>query len=213
MKVLIGTPVHVSKDYSMRRWLKNVSQLTAHYAADILMVDNSPDPKYCQKVDGYCKAFGIHNYNITHLEITQGEAVDKNIDEQIHERVAYCQELIRHEVLTSNYDVWFSWECDQIIPVNSLDVLIDIMILGNFLMVNHNCWDKHRPGELCFDFGVTLVNREYLEKYSFLLDPSDPDVPDTWYNAQTWYKRRMIRNNDRFTDVFGVLNPVLHLNK
>jgi hypothetical protein len=42
MKVLIGTPIHQVKDYSMERWLANVRELRAHTPADLVLVDNSP---------------------------------------------------------------------------------------------------------------------------------------------------------------------------
>src|SRR3989344_4069835 len=106
MRVLIGTPIHISKDYCMERWLENVSQLT--YPADLFLVDNSPGLGYVEKVKGYCTKYKIMNYKIEHLEINQKLGPDI--------RIEVSQETIRHYVLTHNYDAWFSWECDQIIP-------------------------------------------------------------------------------------------------
>jgi hypothetical protein len=211
MNVLIGTPIHILKDYCMERWLKNVVELRKVHSADLLLVDNSPGLEYVKKVKGYCKNLDISNYQIKHLDIAQGESVNKNVHEQIHERVARCQEIIRQVALSKNYDAWFSWECDQIIPTNALDKLIDVMKMGNYIMVNHNIWDKNVPDGLCFDWGLTLVNREYLEKYGFLLEFGTEPEPDTWYNAQTWYRKRLIRDGARFTDLIGVISPVLHL--
>lgn len=211
MKVLIGTPIHESKDYSMYRWLQNVIELRKVNPCDILMVDNSVGLGYVKKVTAYCEKLGIQNVEIKHLDIAQGDNVNKSVDEQIHERVARCQEIIRQYVLTHGYDAWFSWECDQIIPVNALDKLIQIMSDGNFMMVNHNCWDKNVPGGLCFDWGVTLVNREYLTKYGFLLEYGTNPEPDSWYNAQAWYRKRLKRDGAAFIDISGVISPILHL--
>lgn len=211
MKILIGTPIHQAKDYCMERWLQNVFSLRKVYPCDFLMVDNSPGLDYVEKVKGSCTKFGIKNYQIEHLEIAQGEEVFKNVDEQIHERVAHSQEIIRQFVLSRDYDAWFSWECDQIIPLNALDKLIEIMKMGNFMMVNHNCWDKNVPDGLCFDWGVTLVSREYLKKYGFLLEFGTDPEPDSWYNAQAWYRKRLKRDGSPFIDVSGVISPILHL--
>jgi|SRR3989344_1354953 len=211
MKILIGTPIHEVKDYCMERWLKNVAALREVYPADFLMVDNSPGLKYIEKVKGYCKKYGIKNYQIKHLQIAQGESISKSADEQIHERVARSQEIIRQFVLSVDYDAWFSWECDQIIPVDSLDKLIGIMKVGNFMMVNHNCLDKNVPEGLCFDWGITLVSREYFKKYGFLLEFGKEPEPDSWYNAQAWYRKRLKRDGSPFIDLSGVISPVLHL--
>lgn len=211
MKVLIGTPIHELKDYCMERWLKNVRELSKVYRAKLLMVDNSPGIDYVNKVEQYCKKYGITNYEIKHLEIAQGDSVDKNVDEQIHERVARCQEIIRQYVLSKDYDAWFSWECDQLIPVDALDTLIEIMNKGGYMMVNHNCWDKNAKDGLCFDWGVTLVNRDYLKKYGFLLEYGTDPEPDSWYNAQAWYRQRLKRDGAPFIDLTGVISPILHL--
>lgn len=211
MKILIGTPIHEIKDYSMERWLQNIAELRKIHPCDFLMVDNSPDLTYIEKVKGYCEKYRIEDYEIKHLEIAQGESVNKSIDEQIHERVARSQEMIRQFILSKDYDGWFSWECDQIIPLDALDKLIEIMEMGNFMMVNHNIWDKNVPEGLCFDWGVTLVNREYLKKYGFLLEFGTDPEPDTWYNAQAWYRKRLKHDDAPFIDLVGVISPILHI--
>lgn len=211
MKVLIGTPIHISKDYCIERWLKNVAELRKVHKTDFIMVDNSPDLSYVEKVKGYCKKIGMGGYTIKHPNIPQGKSVNKNTDEQIHERVANCQEIIRQFVLSKDYDVWFSWECDQIIPTDGLDKLLKIMASGKYIMVNHNIWDKNVPGAFCFDWGLTLVKREYLQKYGFLLEYGTDPEPDTWYNAEAWYRKRLKRDNAPFIDMVGVIDPVLHL--
>ena len=81
----------------------------------------------------------------------------------------------------------------------------------NYMMVNHNIWDKNVPGGLCFDWGVTLVSREYLKKYGFLLEFGTDPEPDSWYNAQAWYRKRLIRDGAPFIDLIGVISPILHL--
>ena len=211
MKVLIGTPIHQSKDYCMKKWLQNVVKLCQVHPCDLLMVDNSPGVNYVEKVKGYLKKYVIANYQIKHLEIAQGEKVNKSVDEQIHERVAHSQEIIRQYVLSHDYDAWFSWECDQIIPIDALDKLIEIMKMGNFMMVNHNCIDKNVPDGLCFDWGITLVSREYLKKYGFLLEFGKDPEPDSWYNAEAWYRKRLKRDGSPFIDLCNVISPILHL--
>jgi hypothetical protein len=211
MKILIGTPIHQLKDYCLERWLENVANLRQAYPSDLIMVDNSPGLDYVEKVKGYCQKLRISDYRIEHLDIAQGESVSKSVDEQIHERVARSQEIIRQFALSGDYDAWFSWECDQIIPVNALAKLIEIMQKGNYMMVNHNCWDKNVPDGLCFDWGVTLVSKAYLKKYGFLLEYGTDPEPDSWYNAQAWYRKRLKRDGSHFIDLINVISPILHL--
>lgn len=198
MKVLIGTPIHEVKDYSMERWLENVSR--QEHPAELFIVDNSPDIKYVEKVKMYCNKAGITNYEIVHIELppTQGK----------FERIARSRELIRQHFLAGDYEAWFTWECDQIIPWNTLDKLIEIMKAGDYMMVNPNKWNRENPEDTNTDFGCCLINREALEKYGFLNPPDN-----NWEPGEAWFKRRVIEGGGSYINVYGVIDPIYHLNK
>jgi len=214
IKVLIGTPIHVSKDYSMERWLDNVSKLQQEYPADLLLIDNSPNTDYVEKVKGYCEKYDIKNYKIEHLDILQDQESSKNIDEQIHERITRSEELIRKRFLASDYEAYFFWENDIIIPIDSLDKLVQLMESGNFMIVIHNCWVNNIPNHINFDFGLTLFKRECLEKYSFIpAFGTDPDMQDSWYHAEGWFKKRLQKDKCNYTEVMGIIEPIYHLPK
>lgn len=199
MKVLIGTPIHEVKDYAMERWLENVAKLK--YPADLLLVDNSPSADYVEKVRGYCAKYGIKNYKIDHLEINQGLHPEVRIERS--------EEIIRQEVLSRDYDAWFSWECDQIIPTNALDKLIRLMQAGDFMMVVHNSWDRQEPSAFNTDMGITLIKRECLEKHGFL----PQDGSERWHGPEAWFKERVLRSGGNYIDVYGIIKPIYHLNK
>lgn len=204
MKILIGTPIHEIKDYSMERWLENVSR--QKYPADLFMVDNSPGTGYTEKVTGYCTKYGITNYKIVHLELSEKQ--------EKHERIARSREIIRNELLSKDYDAWFVWECDQIIPRDTLDRLIKIMETGNYMMVNPNKWARDNPNNPNTDFGCCLIKREALEKYGFILESGkDSDMPNSWENGEAWFKTRVIRGGDSYVDVYGVIEPIYHLDQ
>ena len=232
MKVLIGTPIHVSKDYSMGRWLQNVSQLRAEYPTDLLLVDNSPGLDYVEKVKGYCKKLGLNpignlsrattavssetsgvkNYTIKHLEIPQERQVDKGIDEQIHKRIVRSEEIIRHKFLSADYDAWFFWESDILLPVNALSKLVGLMQAGNFMVITHNCWVNNIPNQVNFHFGITLFKKECLKKYSFIPTfGTDPNMSDSWYNAESWFRRRLDKDGCNYLELQGVIEPIYHL--
>lgn len=206
MKVLIGTPIHVSKDYSMERWLQNVANLTLEYPADLLMVDNSPGTGYMERIKNYCKKYEIVNYKIKHLELLRKQ--------EKFERIAHSREVIRQETLAGGYEAWFCWECDQIIPNNALGKLVDIMRQGNYMLVNPNKWQREMPDTSNYDFGCALIKRESLEKFGFILDfGTDPEMPNTYELSEYWFKSRIIRDGGRFVEVDGIIDPVYHLDK
>lgn len=204
MKALIGTPIHISKDYCMQRWIANVAQLRKHSPADLMLVDNSPGLEYMKTVKGYCAQHGITNYKLEHLELPEEQKVD--------ERVARSREIIRQEILAQDYDAWFCWESDQIIPADALTKLAGLMQAGKLMLVVHNNLIRQIPGAIGLDLGIALVSRQALTKYSFILKfGSDPDMPDNWDEGDQWYKKRLLRDGGNYIDVLGVLDPILHL--
>ena len=208
MKILIGTPIHVSKDYSMKRWLKNVAELTYQTPADLLLVDNSPNLNYSKKVNSYLKKCPTLNYKIKHLSLSQDLSTDLKIEAS--------QETIRQYVLYHNYDAWFSWECDQLIPANALHKLTKIISERKIGMVIHNSWARWDSTILNTNMGVTLIKKETLKKTWFLpnkngkisLDPKDSyDI-----NDPTIIKKRILRAGGSYIEVYGVIEPIYHLN-
>jgi len=201
MKILIGTPIHISKDYVMERWLENVSKL--EYPVDLLLVDTSVGLDYVEKVKEYCDKYGIKNYKIKHLEIGQYQPWA--------EKTGRSWEMIRQEILANDYDAWLSWECDRIIPVDALGNLASIMEKGNFMMVNPNSWRREGPADPDVGFGCALIRRDALEKYGFLLEY--PDMPNCWAMGESWFKKRILKEGGSYIEIFGAIGPILHLKK
>lgn len=195
MKILIGTPIHQVKDYCMERWLKNVSKLLKVSPVDFLLVDNSPGLEYMKKIKGYCKKFGIKNYKIKHLDFSPGMSLLEKC-----QRIEGSQKFIRQYILDRDYDAWFSWECDQIIPANSLNELLKVMQAGNFMVVAHNSWTRGSSVLYNMDMGVTLINRQSLKKYHW--QGKDEEV---------LFKERVYRGGGNYANVYGLLKPVYHL--
>lgn len=211
MKILIGIPIHVSKDYAMERWLENVAKL--EYPADLMMVDNSPDLDYVEKVKSYCKKYGL-KAKILHLEVTQEPETSENRNELIHERIIRSEEMIRTEFLKRDYDAWFFWENDILIPTNALGKLVDLMESGGFEVLIHNCWVNDIPNQVNFHFGITLFGQEFLEKHSFLpVFGPGPDTAPSWFEAENWFRARLRKENSNFIEVQGIIEPVYHLAK
>lgn len=213
MKILIGTPIHQIKDYAMERWLQNVAKLQAKSPADLLLVDNSPSLGYIKKVKGYLAKYGITNYKIRHFEFNQGMSVDRKRD-----RIEQAEEIISQEIISGGYDAWFSWECDQIIPEDSLDVLIKLMNIGGTMIVTHNSWFREDKDWPLADFGVALISRECLDKFGYLLRfISSPEYPhmtmERKLGYEGWFKKRVLMSGGNYMDVAGVIGPIYHLDR
>jgi hypothetical protein len=201
MKILIGTPIHISKDYCMERWLENVAMLQLEYLADLLLVDTSPGLEYVEKVKGYCAKYNIKNYEIKHLEINEHQPAA--------EKTGRSWEIIRQEILAKDYDAWFSWGCDRIIPTSALGKLATIMEAGNYMMVGPNSWAREMPSEPSVNFGCALIKRECLEKYGFSLEY--PGMPDCWAGVEDWFKKQVLKGGGSYIEIFGVIEPIYHL--
>ena len=207
MKVIIGTPIHQVKDYSIERWLKNVAALTSTTPADLLLVDNSPGPDYVRKVKKYLSKYKIKNFIIKHLKFPSSISTDL--------RIEASQETVRQYVLKCRYDAWFSWECDQIIPTDALDKLVELMEKGRYQMVVVNSWARWDPTITNTNMGCTLINRRCLEKVRFLpirkgkislnsLDSYDIHDPQV-------IKKRVLKAGGNYIEIYGVIEPVYHL--
>ncbi len=206
MKVLIATPIHQVKDYSMERWLENVAKLQLEYPANLLLVDSSPGLDYIEKVKGYLARYGITNYKIEHLEINQ--------EQPVGELIGRSREIIRQEILKRNYDAWFSWECDQLIPSGTLKKLVGIMKEmreGDFTMITFNSWAREIPSEPDnTTLGCSLITKKGLEKRGFLLEY--PDMPDCWHPSETWFKKNILKDGGGYGEVYGVIKQINHVN-
>jgi predicted SAM-dependent methyltransferase len=194
MKTLIGTPIHQSQSHIIEKWLENVSQLRK--PTDLFMVDSSSDRNFVRTVKLYCKKYGIKNYTIEHFDYHQENGED--------ERIGRSREIIRKQVLTGGYEVWFNWECEFSLPVDALDKMTTVMKAGNFMVVSHSPTLKRVSVDPHVKFGCDLVRCELLKKYGFLLEY--PDMPNSWYLLGLWLKKRVARDGGRCLEL-DISNP------
>lgn len=206
MKILIGTPIHEIKDYSMERWLKNVVRLQHDHPADLLLVDNSPHSDYIKKVEEYCKKIGITNHKLVHIATTSDMSLD--------ERLAKSREAIRREVLDNNYDAWYSLECDVLVPPDALTKLVDL--ITDSWVVSHGYPARGNPEGTNTEFGTSLISRQALEKYGFLngYGCCDPLAPNVLYEGDVWFIKQITRNQEgKYINVNGIIKPIYHLSR
>ena len=204
MKILIGTPVHECKDYAMEKWLKSVSKLD--YPFDLLMVDNSDNPKYVDKLHSYCKKHGITNYKIAHIDVGQDTILD--------ERLARAREVVRQKMLSGDYDAWCSLECDVVVPPDALTKLVSL--IDDYWMICHTYPARGNPNAINAQFGISLVKRKVLEKYTFIKGYGfvNPFRPDSWYGSDVWFIRQIdLNKKGKHITVSGIIKPIYHLAK
>ena len=206
MKILIGTPIHICKNYAMERWLENVSKVQAKTPADLLMIDNSPGPDYVERVKSYCVKYGIENYEIEHLEL-DSQKLSSDM------RINVAQETLRRKILTNDYDAWFSWESDQLIPANTLDELMRLMDMGNYAMALSNCWARYDDSQLMTDMGCTLIKRVCLERACFLPERNGSISLNESDRYRSTFKQRVLMAGGNYIEIFGIITPIYHLDK
>lgn len=131
-KVLIGTPIHEMKNYSIKRWLQNVMaiELDKNDSWRLFMVDNSQNKDWQERVKEYCRELNFSEYDLVSLpDMKDGEDFET-------ERLALSREKIRHKLLYENFDYWFSWECDILCPPEILKALL--RYTNDFEVVYHS---------------------------------------------------------------------------
>jgi hypothetical protein len=207
MRILVGTPVHASKDYSIEKWLANIALIQQIYPMDVFIVDNSDTPRYSEILKNYCLKHKVKNYSVIHIEEVGSRL---NLDE----RLSISREVIRHEVLDKEYGAWFSWECDIIIPPEVVGKLIRMS--KNYSIIGHAYPHRIEPDVVNAELGITLINRKVLEEFSFLnsyghVDPINPNCAyggDVWFCV--WARRRYGR---KYTHVYKTNQQIYHLDK
>ena len=188
-KILIGTPIHESKDYAMERFLKSINELEKPCQVDLFLVDNSTQ-EYADK------------YGATHIDCENSTA---------EERIARSREVIRQRVVDEGYDYWFSVENDVILPPGALN---EMLRYQEFDIIGHNYPSRYNPNDLTWGFGCTLIKRWCLEKFGFLKEYGnvDPEMPDCWHGGEHWFIKRVRKAGGRYV-CFDNLFTCEHLNE
>lgn len=211
MKILIGTPIHICKDYCVERWLQNVAELQRQTPADLLLIDNSYCADYIGKLKEYCEEHRVKDYQIRHFQ-----AKNDNTDGAGSKKIEIVHEIIRREILKKDYDAWFSWECDQIIPNKALDELIKLMKSENCMMVFHNSWLRTNLAETNINMGCALIGKEALKRGWFLPNKDGEisfNLADYEPINEMIFRKRVLKNGGNYVQIAGVIDPIYHLNK
>ena len=103
MKVLIGCPTSFHKEYCLNEYSEAVKELKH----DVLLIDNSPNDEYLEKI----KKLG--------LNVIKGKYFEGALD-----RIISSRNLLRKYVLENDYDYFFSLEQDVIPPLDIIERLL-----------------------------------------------------------------------------------------
>jgi len=205
MNILIGTPIRDIKEYSMRRWLKSVSAL-AMPRGTLLMVDNSDTPDFSKRVHEYCKEIGFTRYELIHLEDMGGLESEA--------RLAAAREKIREVLLAGKYTHWFSWECDIILPSDTLEKLQRFIDID---LVHHNYPSRDNDQIVAGGIGCSLISREIMKQFSMIegggYGMCDPDMPNCYHGNESWLFVRAYRAGFSSLHLSQYLKNVEHLAK
>ncbi len=126
-KILVGCPTSFHKEYCLEKYYEGIKNLS-YKNYDILLVDNSKDNNYFNKI----KKIG--------LPVTKGPWFDGALD-----RIIKSRNILRRKVLDEGYDYFLSLEQDIIPPKDILERMLkhkkDI-ITGVYFIRNKNNWGQ-----------------------------------------------------------------------
>ncbi|MBS3108745.1 glycosyltransferase family 2 protein [Candidatus Woesearchaeota archaeon] len=105
-RVLVGCPTSFHKEYCIELYADSIKNLT-YNNYDILLVDNSPDEKYLNKI----KSLGIN-------------AIKGLYYESARDRIVASRNLLKEYVLKNNYDYLLSLEQDVIPPPDIIERML-----------------------------------------------------------------------------------------
>lgn len=118
-RILLACPTAEVKDYIMQQWLDFIINHLTYPELDILIIDNSRNPEYVKKIQGYVDAMdNKYNREITVIHYQPYP------EEKIRYYMMNCNNIIRKCVIDMKYDNLFSLECDVFPPVNIIEHLL-----------------------------------------------------------------------------------------
>ena len=195
MKVLVGCPTSEHKEYCLKEYMGAVRNLS-YKNYDILLVDNSKDNRYYEKI----KSLGINVIKDGYLE-------------RARDRIVHSRNMIREYVLDNDYDYFLSLEQDVIPPKDIIERLLkrekDIVsgvyfkefIINNemreILPLLYDSKDDHEylcqlnEGDVTGDklilvkgcgLGCVLISRIVLKNLIFRYDANDKAFDDMWFS-------------------------------
>lgn len=188
MKILVGCPTSEHKGYCLKEYVEAVKNLNC----DVLLVDNSKDEEYYNKI----KRLGIN-------------IIKDKYFEKARDRIVNSRNLLRKYCLEKGYDYLFSLEQDVIPPKDIIDKLLkhNKKIVGAlyFKLEDENtlsplAWVHHKGkyarrlnyGDIIeprlievitCGLGCVLMHRDVLEKVNFRYDKNRDSFDDVWFGV------------------------------
>ena len=209
MNIVIGTPVRDIKGYSIGRWLKSIYALDWPDPIPIIIVDNTDDTRQVEFADFLNTKIadsGINSQLITSFSTKDVQGLESE------PRLAKSREDMRSMLLEMGADVWFSVECDIILPPETLKVMTPY--LKDFDMVNHCYPDRDDKLSEISGFGCALFNMNILKEFNFTdgggYAMCDPLKPSCYYGNDSWLAIRLLRAGYKVMDMHNVLK-IQHL--
>ena len=198
-KVLIGCPTYKGYAYCLQEYLNGIKNIQ-HDDYDVLLVDNSEDDSYYNKI----KALGI-------------DVVKSKYTNNVRERIVISRNILRERALTGGYDYFLSLEQDVIPPPFVLTHLLNHnkpMVSGIYFKLYpvtvkdkegtikqkkallplifkfsdqedkmEMCYPKEVEGETLMKIracglGCVLIHRDVLKEVGFRYDPATDAFDD-----------------------------------
>ena len=196
-KVLVGCPTSFHKEHCLQQYAEAVASLT-YPNYDILLIDNSPDDKYLEKIRQF------------EIPAIKGPYFDSARD-----RIVASRNILREYAIKNNYDYLLSLEQDVIPPKDVIERMLihnkqvisgiyfnrELVNQGLTLVPLAYSKSKEVPGQLpsmkplnkqelwsnkllqtvSAGLGCLLIHKEVLKKVKFRYDKDKPAFDDRFF--------------------------------
>src|SRR3989344_8870143 len=191
-KILVGCPTSFHKEYCLNEYAKSVKELS-YNNYDILLVDNSPNNDYLEKIKKL------------NLQVIKAPYLEGALD-----RITISRNMIREFMLNNNYDYFLSLEQDVISPKDIIENLLQhkkkviTAIYFNYVTKNNETrplpviWtridNKYRyiikPNQLnkgllriaMSGLGCILIHKTVLSKIKFRYEKNEDAFDDVYFS-------------------------------
>jgi hypothetical protein len=204
MKIFVGTPINENKEYGIYRWLDNMK--AQKWAGDIsyFLADNSNTPAFSERVRAYAEGIGLQNVIVTHLTNMSAKEVElKRTD---------SREFFRNYFLTTDCDVWLSWECDIIVEEGGLAKIVPFLDYFDIIKCAYPM--REFQAALCNGIGFALFKRTVMAGVSFSIGGGygfcNPKFINCFYGNDSWFLAQAIDLGFTVVDLINVVS-ISHL--
>lgn len=190
MKYFIATPTSSEKAYAQDRWISSVLSQVGDF--QVAISDNSATTKYSTDLAKLITADIVTKPELALLELDP--------------KLVQAHEDLRQRFLSSDCDVFLSWESDVIAEADALAKLEPYLVDADIVMCAYP--DKENPKQNIIAMGFTAFTRSVIENYAFDTSGGFGQIAensDTYFGSDGWILYRARQDGAKIVQLTNVI--------